>query len=184
MLNKIVSYLQTRSYQTKGRILAAAIAVTMIGLGTVWINNLKHKFADISTPDLNLSSLQPGQVLGASNFITLEATEVREGKRYIYFKVENNTDEILNFPSKDKISLKVGNQTLEPEAVQTRQQQPFVVKVLNKTTNFGVMVFPEFKEDKGELTIRELNLEQKNEFSQQTIKIDFDKLNPLEELRS
>ncbi|MBX4187562.1 MAG: hypothetical protein KW793_00310 [Candidatus Doudnabacteria bacterium] len=182
MINNILQYLQSRSPQTKNKILFFTLSLVALALGSIWISSLKTHFGGLTKEDI---LPEAGTVLSAENYVTVEAADEKNDKRYIYFKVENHTTDILNFPNTEQISLKVAGQEIHPEKILTRQDQSFVVKILSNTTNHGVMIFPEIEKSEGELKIDRMFFEQNpTNIFRQTIEVDFDKLDSIEELRS
>jgi hypothetical protein len=181
----LIEYLRSRSSQTKGRIFSITVLVAALGLGYFWVNGIKYNIGGFKDMGISLNPSDEGQVLSAVNHVTIESTESREGKKYLYFKAENNTSDILNFPTKENITLTVNGEGISPDAVLDRQLQPFVLKVLSNTTDYGVMVFPDFDADEGDLSVDGMYFEQVPEkVFKQDIYLDFEELKPLEELRS
>jgi hypothetical protein len=184
MANKIINYLQTRSYQARGRMLAAVVAILVIGLGAVWVNGIKERLGGLTREDL-LPEEQSGSVLSAVNYVSIEAYEDKGDKRYLHFKVENDTPDILSFSTREMITLEIGEEKINPESVINRQGQPFVVKVLSHETIYGTLIFRKFEGKKGELQMDGMFFEQnQGVIFRQTMEIDFQKLKPLQELRS
>lgn len=172
-----LEYLQNLHPASKIKILVVAGAVAALGMSSIWLSNLQSQFGDEVVPT--------GSVLSATNRVQIESTEVRDGKRYIYFKIENETQDILNFAATDKITLFVNEQETKPETVTDRQNVPFVKKILSNTTQFGTLVFPEFNDDKTLLILDGMYFETNPEqIFKETIEIDFDTLKTVEELRS
>jgi hypothetical protein len=170
------------SHPAKSRILVGAVIVSALAFGSLWVNETRKNLVgmDNSTPLLN-----EGSVLSANNYITVESYEDRGGKRYVYFKVQNNTPEILNFSKKESIKFEIGKQSSTPESVTDRQQSSFVTKVLSNTTIYGTLVFNGTDGTKGKITFDEMFFEnQPNNIFRETLEVDLNKLKPVEELRS
>lgn len=135
---------------------------------------------DNSTP-----LLDNGTVLSATNYITIESYEEKGDKRYIYFKIQNNTPEILNFAKKENIAFQIGKESVIPESVTDRQQSSFVTKVLSNTTLYGVLVFNKLDGTKGNISFDQMFFENEpNNLFREMIEVDLNKLKPVEELRS
>jgi hypothetical protein len=178
----LLERLQGLSHSTKSRIVTVAVLISLLVLGGLWINDTKHNLSGIDNstvlPDL-------GNVLGATNYIAVESYEEKGGKHYIYFKVQNNTPNILNFSKIENIKFEVGNQTLTPQSVTDRQQSSFVTKVLSNSTIYGMIIFEKFDGDSGELKFNEMFFENDpNNVFRESIEVDLSKLKPVEELRS
>ena len=182
MIKNFIEYLQSRPHHTKNKIVAGVLLVTALVLSTLWFNNIEKRLAGLDTENL----LDQGQVLSATNYVSVESAENKDGKTYIHFKINNNTPDILNAPSRDKIKLLVDDRTLTPDRVLDRQQMPFVVKVLNNSTAYGTLVFEEITENNVEIRFENMYFE--NSPSSQAIterlNVDLDELEPVQELRS
>jgi hypothetical protein len=176
-----LEYLQSRSDQTKSKIITSVVIILIIVLGSFWLFNLKG----ITRGDLLPSGEEQGSVLSATNRISIESMETKNDKRYLYFKIENNTSDILNFAPMDKITLNVGSELLKLENIVDRQRMPFVKKVLSNQTLYGILIFPNFEGKTGTLTFDNMYFESnQSQIFKETSTVDFSKLKPLEELRS
>jgi hypothetical protein len=183
MTNKILNYLRSLPLETRTRVMWLIVTILVIGVGSVWVSSLKGRLGDVST-DLVVTP-DSGSVLSASTYVTVEAMDKKDGKLYLYFKINNDTSDILSFSSREQITLSYKNKTVYPESMSDRQNQPFVKKVLSRTTNYGVMVFPDPDTQEAEMTFDAMYFEQRPEYTfKESSKIDFDKLNKLGELRS
>lgn len=169
------------SHAAKVRIIVGASAVSLVVLGSFWLNDTKNNLVGMDTNSI----IPTGIVLSANKHVTIESYEERGDKRYIYFKVQNNTGDILNFSQTDKITFKIDRQSLVPVSVTERQGSPFVSKVLSNTTVYGTLVFDKFEDTEGVLIFDELYFEnQPSNVFQESIEVDITELKPVEELRS
>ncbi|HYC79701.1 MAG TPA: hypothetical protein VEC17_01595 [Candidatus Binatia bacterium] len=175
-----LQYLQSRSEQTKKRITTVVIIISVLVLGSVWLSGLKSLGKEDLVPQNEQTSVQT-----EINHLTVESREKKGDKEYIYFRIANNTPDILNFSMISEVKLTVDNQQLLPEEITDRQGRTFVRKILSNTTAYGIMIFPAFEDSKGTLVVDNLYFENEPEnLMKESMEIEFDKLQPLEELRS
>lgn len=166
----------------KSRILVVVAIISTISFGSMWVNNIKNELVGIDTNEL---IPQSGTVLSATNYVTLESTEIKNDKRYLYFKVENNTDDILNFSTPEKISMNLGDGEVQPEEIYDRQQTLFPTKILSNTTVYGTLVLPTTDGEAGTIVFDDLYFETSpDQLFKESMQIDFETLKTVEELRS
>lgn len=70
MINSIINYLQTRSTQTKNRIMITAVITVALVLGSIWINGITDRLGSLTQEDIMPDN---GQVLSAVSYVTIEA---------------------------------------------------------------------------------------------------------------
>jgi hypothetical protein len=182
-MNDFIHYLQTRPDHTKRTIIVGVSALMIMGMGTLWAQSLQRQFA------MQDQQAEGGEVAGSilvsEHRIRIEGKEEKNGKTLIYFRLTNETSDIINFSSNGKITFQSGNEYVSPEKVTDRQGQEFVKKVLSKSTEYGVLVFPGLDEARGTLTFDGLYFEQDpTKVFMEQHRIDLDQLRPLQELRS
>jgi hypothetical protein len=174
--------LQGLSRAAKSRIVFSVATLALIGLGALWANDVKNNLIGI---DKNSFLPANGTVLSATNYVTIESYEERGDKRYIYFKVQNNTSKILNFSKQEKVNLEIDHQTIAPDTITDRQQSVFANKILSNSVIYGTLIFSEFEGSKGTIVFDEMFFEDEpNSLFRESIEVDFKKLKPVEELRS
>lgn len=183
--SQALEYLRSRSDRTKTKIAAVAIVLTVIILGGIWMATISNSLGGFGADDLSIDTSTPNPVSDTQHVI-VEAADTKNGKTYIYFKLENPNDDILNLPKADGISIQVGNRIYNADAITNRQNQPFPVKALNQTTNYGIVTFPEFNlKGNATMTFDNMSFEHSNQsIFKEHIDVDLSKLGPIEELRS
>lgn len=183
-LNQINEYLQTRSDRTKNRIILFVVILAALGFGYLWINSLSGNFGDLSADSI-IPKGDSGAEVSTQKFISLEAKENKDGKTYIYFKIENPTDDILNFSATDDIFIRTESRDIEAEKITNRQNQEFVRKVLSKTTNYGVITFPQLTPAESIIIFDIMFLEQNpNNIFKEELEFNIENLDEVGELRS
>jgi hypothetical protein len=182
-MNSILNYLRSRSPEAKNRILTATVLVTIIILGFFWINGIKNNLGGLDSEDL---LPQNRAEASNTNYVQIEAIEDKNDKTYIYFKVSNNSSDILGFPEVGGITLNKNDKNVVAEQLINRQDQIFVKKILSNTTEFGALVFSKFEHTgKGTIYFDGLYFEQtKNKPFMEAKEINFKELKPIQELRS
>lgn len=150
-----IHYLQNKPYRTRTQILWGVTAVVGLIVLSIWINNLKSNIRSLS--GANLISLDTIPVSNP-HYLNIQQYEIRDGKLFLYFSFQNDTDDILNFPKPADISLQTGEQTIQPVNILNRQNQPFIAKALSHTQNFGVLVF-EIEASSGQVVFNNLFFE-------------------------
>lgn len=182
-INRVMEYLRSREPHVKNRIVIVVVALAGIGLTSAYFNGIQKQLASIEGQELIPNT---GTVLSATNFITVEAAEKKDGKTYIYFQVKNDTSNIMNFSSKEKISFQSNGNSVNPEKIANRQGQAFVTRILSNTQEFGTLIFPNLDSDRGTLNFENMFFESETgeKTYNQSVEVDFGKLRPVEELRS
>jgi hypothetical protein len=159
-------------------------AVALLGLGATWINTIQSQLGGLDRDDV-IPGIVAGSTLSAEHRIRIESAETKDGKTSVYFKVTNETSDILTFSDKESIKLETDEGDYGPEAIQDRQNTEFVKKILSGSTVYGVLVFPEIKGGAAKITFDQLYFEQaKGSVFREVEEINLNELKPIEELRS
>ncbi|MBI2607324.1 MAG: hypothetical protein HYW51_00685 [Candidatus Doudnabacteria bacterium] len=191
-LNSFIRNLQNKPYGARIRILWTTTIIIGIVLVAVWLATLKNNISNLGgenilgdnpLPDNNFLADQGNQA--QNNYITAERTGLTPaGASEIFFKVNNPTQDILNFSPLDQIELKVGQTILTPLKLTNRQGQTFVKKILSNTENFGTLTFQQIEADNGTLIFDNLFFEQApTNIFKETLELDFKNLSKTQELR-
>jgi len=189
-LNELIRNLQKRPYAVRLRILWATTAIIGIVLVIVWVVTVKNGIGNLNGQNLFNVSPSSDQAQDTSrqesNHILVERVKhSQEGAFHIFFKIENSTDDILNFSPTDQITLKVNGTTLTPLQVLDRQGNPFVKKILSETENFGTLVFSQIEAESGQITFDDLFFEQDpSVLFRELLELNFTELNKSQELRN
>ena len=187
--NQLLRNLQNKPYPVRIRILWISTIIIGIMLLTIWLISLKKNLSDLSGFNvLDINNAQNSQIVSKSQtqYIKIERVDsTNDGAFQIFFKINNPTLDILNFPPAEKIALNTDRTKLVPLKISDRQGKPFVQKILSKTENFGVLIFQSVKADTGTLIIDELYFEQKPQtIFQETLELNFKELAKSQELRN
>lgn len=191
-LNDFVRGLQDKPYNIRVRILWTTTIIVAIVLIAIWLSTVKNEIANIDNSgfanlDKNTDTEKSSEqtITERNTYIAVERTELDEtGAFQIFFKVNNSTQDILNFSPLEQIKLEINGASLTPLQINDRQDNPFVQKILSNTENFGTLVFSQLDTDTGRLIFDELYFEQNpNEIFKESLDLDFKKLNGTWELR-
>jgi hypothetical protein len=190
LFHKLIENLQHQSYQTRVKILWAAV----IGIGAllviIWFISLKSNISNLGTNSLtdfrSPEAEQPNQITAiATDLIKIEYIEQSISGFKIFFNISNRTNDILNFPQIHNITLTVEDRPYNPKQILDRQNNKFVQKVLSNTQNFGILVFDHVEGDEGDLVIENLSFEQSlGQTLKQEITLNFEELRQQTEVRN
>jgi hypothetical protein len=181
MPNTILERLRSLHPSHKIKIIAGVGAIVLVGLTSAWTSSVKQKLANIDSAPIE----QAGSVLSASNHITLESSELKDQRRYVYFKVLNPTADILNFSKPENITFQHKSGATQIFSLTDRQQSTFPQKILSNTTVYGVAVFEETSVTEGNIIFDNLFFENSpSVMFKESIFVDFDTLKTIQELRS
>lgn len=184
-MKDFIQNLQNKPYATRVKILWGAVSIIAVVLFAVWTLSIKS----------SVSELPGGNILGSNEIKTfaerneditqIEYAETTSEELKVYFKISNPTTDILNFSEASDITLTIKGKEYHPKQVVDRQENPFVKKILSKTTNFGILVFDKIEGDEGTLVFDQLSYEKSVEdtFKDENNLI-FEELKPLNKLRN
>ncbi|MGE5392353.1 MAG: hypothetical protein ACM3NH_01285 [Candidatus Saccharibacteria bacterium] len=173
--------LQQLPLSTRVKILWVTVVVIAAGLVALWFINLKSQISRLDTDNL-LPGLNNSVV--AQKHVTAEWAETKDDKLRVYFKVTNETNDILNFPQLSEIKLQTEDKEISADNVTDRQGKPFVKRVLSKTENYGVLIFPKIDAEQASLLLDQLYFEMKpSELFSEKVDLNFNDLNQAPELR-
>ena len=179
-IKQLLTRLQNKPYETRVKILWSATLIAGILLVGIWLTELKSTVLSPVRQDESVSSSN-----SAIKYISIERTEIDGESTKLFFSVNNGTDDILNFATINDIRLDQDQSGIKPIKLLTRQDKPFVTKILSHTQQFGVLVFGGKLSDGGDLTFDQLFFEKHPEnIFKETIQIDFDQLMKTQELRN
>lgn len=175
MLEKFLDNLQKKPYDTKVQILWSTTAVIAIVLIIIWVISLKSTIKNNTT---DTAAPAKSQTTIVSEFLNIERVEKSGSTMKLYFNLNNNTDDILNVPSVEDITLQVSAGNLHPTSILDRQGQAFVQKVLSHTQAFGILTFSATTETAAQLVFDNMMLEKNpGQTLKQTVTLDLVKLN-------
>lgn len=178
----IISNLQKLPLATRVRILWITVAVIAAALVGIWVWNLKAQVSRLDKDNL-LPAFNTSITQGQKT-IRVEWTETKDNRLKIYFKVNNNTNDILNLPELSQIKLMTKEKEMSAESVLDRQNKNFVKRVLSKTENYGVLTFPKIDEDKATVYFNQMYYEMRpNESFSEQLELNFKDLNQAPQLR-
>lgn len=181
-LSNFIKNIQNKPLKTRLRIIWLTTGVCAVALVAIFIYNLKSELNSIDGDPLVID--KPENKESTSNYTTAERADFAEGSVQIFFKVNNNTDDILNFSKLEAIKLIADDKTIEPTKITDRQGKPFFAKILSHTEVFGIITFPIGNAESGTLTLDDMFFETRPEsIFQQEIDLDFEQLKKSQELR-
>ena len=155
-----VKNLQNKPEHIRNRIFWVSSFVAAVLVVSLWAINFKHTIQNIDGRSV-LGALTTIQSQAAANhYLALDGAEMKSGKLLVYFSVNNDSDDILNFSAPSDIALNLDGNTYNPVSIQTRQNQPFTQKILSHTQTFGILTFDSPKSTSGDLTFDNLNFDQ------------------------
>jgi|GEM_PF-5288055 len=181
--NNILEYLRSRSHKTKSLMIAAGGAVAVLAMGSIWINSVQSQLGGLTETE------EEGEIAGievtTGNRISIESAQAKDGKTEFYFKVHNETPDIMVFSPNDQITLRLGDNEVNPEKVLDRQGGDFVKKVLSGSTAYGILVFPQQDSRIGSIYFDDIFFEQnKGTILKEVINVNLEDLGPAVKLRS
>lgn len=178
-LFELIKQLQHKPYQTRLRILWGSVAVAAIILISLWGYSIKHRFDNNSSQE-NTTVLPTIE----QKYVKIERVETVPSGLKIFFTVNNQTTNILNFSGPNEIKLAIEGKTVNPSGVFDRQSKPFVQKILSKTENFGTLVFSGVQADVATLSFEDLYFEhQPEKIFMESHDLDLEELKTKQELR-
>ena len=180
-LSEYISLLQQKPLHVRIRILWGTTLVLGILLIAVWGMTLKAELNSISGNQENNEPLKQT----SSQYIFVERAESQDDTLTLYFRVNNPTNDILNFSKLEDIEFTVQGTTLKPSKFTDRQGQSFVQKILSHSENFGTLVFSLEEAADSSITFDDLYFESKPEtIFKETLELDLEKLSQPQELRN
>lgn len=183
MLNNFIKNLQQKPYTTRLRILWTVVGITAVILIFVWSTSLKSILNISKTEDGN--SRKPDEIVVKNQYLAIERAETTGDLVTIYFKVSNQSSDILNFSPLESIKLVADDKELKPIKMLDRQSNPFVQKILSKTENFGSLQFSTKTFNTGILTFGELFFEsQPQNIFEEQVEFDLTKILKNQEVRN
>jgi len=175
-----ITRLQNKPAHIRQRLALGLTLAAGLIVGVVWLAQI----GQISFSKSDLPQFPINDALNATNRTKVEWAETTDDKIFIYFKISNETSDILNFPPAETIRLAADGQAAQPESITDRQRQPFVKKILSQTTAYGLMTFPKITSGRGELTIDEMSFENSpTTFIKEVIRINLEELSKPESTR-
>lgn len=184
-MNDFIKNLQEKPYETRVKILWGTVGVVAIIILAVWVITLKANIKNLDGKNLLSTPATTSINQSPSNFASVERAEISGQNLKLYFNFNNPTSDILNVSKNSDISLDIDGKQETPTQMTDRQGQPFVQKVLSKTQNFGILVFPAPRDSSGKLTFNQIFFEQTpSQIFNQTIDLDLKKLEQDSNLRN
>lgn len=180
MWNNFLNKIQSKPYETRVKILWITTTIAAICLVAVWAVNLKAQIK-------NFSPKPEGQnqtIESAPRYASVDRAEITNNEVKIFFKINNNTTNILNVSKKDYVRLEIDGKIYTPIRVTNRQGNDFVAKVLSHTEEFGILIFENIQGNSGKLTFDQLSFEGETTIFRESFEINLDKLNQTKEIRS
>lgn len=176
-MKDFIKNLQDKPYETRLKIMWGTVLFAGILLIAVFIWNIKAVVQNTSGTDLLNPPVDDSAEQTNLNLLSVEKVETRSGRFRIYFNLNNPGEDILNMALIEDITLTINNVQHQPTEIIDRQGQPFVEKILSKTQNFGVLIFPTIIGAKGTLEFDQMYFEKSPDtlFSQK-VELDFNKL--------
>jgi hypothetical protein len=180
--------LQQRPYHVRVRILWSTVLVVAVLLLIVWVQNLKSNVNKMDNS--NMLGVDVGEVLqevseSQQKNISIEWLEQQNNLLLVYFKVNNPTDDIMNFSKLEDIKLEVKGNIEQPTKITDRQGNAFVQRVLSHTQNFGILTFVTTGADGETLVFDQMNFEQSSDkIFKESFVLDYAVLTNTPELRN
>lgn len=187
ILDKAKNFLKNlrhKPYATKVKILWTITVSVAVILVIIWGYTLRNQISKLDGEKLiDLPDLR-NQPQVESKFVKIERVESSAKELKIFFSVKNESNDILNFSRAEEVGLEANNSTLVPLYLLDRQNKPFVQKILSKTENFGILIFPPVQADHAVITFKDLYFEKTpQELLKETIKLNLDELTKDQTLR-
>lgn len=185
-MKDFIANLQKKPYETKIRILWGAGLTVGVILIIVWIFSLKGTIQNSGNPTFVPTTTQSSTSTKSQiQFVSVERVEKTTATLKIYFNVNNPTDDILNIPSSDNITLNSADSNTHPQTVQNLQNQPFARKILSHTQVFGLLIFGTTADTQGKLTFDQMFMEQTpDQMLKQELTLNFSRLNQTPQVRN
>jgi len=184
-MKNFLETIQKQPYETRVKILWGTVVAVVAVLLIIWGFGLKNTLNKVDKTAFTVPANNNGAKAQEINYITVERVEKNGSIMTIYFNIENNTPDILNFSTNQDITLTADDRSAYPTEVKDRQNNNFVQKVLSYTKQFGVLKFTGITSDTGKLTFNNLSFEQKqSQTLTQTLNLDFKELNQKTKVRN
>lgn len=181
-LQDFIAHLQKQPYETRLKILWGTVIGAGIIIVILWMLNLKSTINNLSGTNPTPASTEVKTQ--ESSFVSIERAENTAGLK-LFFNLNNTTDDILNVPSLDNISLEADGGTIKPTSITDRQGKPFVQKILSHTQDFGILNFPKIYSDSAVLNFTQMFFERSpDQPLNQKINLDIKKLVKPSDLRN
>lgn len=176
-----ITNIQNRPYETRVKILWGCVVIIGVGLIALWVFDIKRQNNQLNTSDF-LATFKQQE---SEHYFAAEWAEEKNDKLYIYFKVTNNSKDILNTATLENIVYKTSAGDKAPEKILDRQQQPFVKKVLSNTENYGTLIVPMTADKTAEVVFKNIFFESSpGQIFSETLKLDIEKLKQTNPVRS
>jgi hypothetical protein len=173
--------LRALSPGAKNRIMGTVLVISVVTFGSLWAMQVKTQLTGINKNEI----IPEGSVLSANNYVTLESSEEKGGKRYVHFKVVNNSNDILNFSKLENVWFETEGERKQAIALTDRQDKQFASKILSNTTVYGTAVFEGLKSTDGTLVFDTMFFEKTSGLTfKEKMDLDLKTLPPVQELRS
>lgn len=180
-LSDYIAELQQKPLHIRMRVLWATTAVVAVLLVALWGITLKSELNHLGG---NTPAPQPIPQT-AVKYIFVERAETTKNSFLLYFRINNDTSDILNFSKLTDIKLTANGNSINPSKITDRQGQNFVQKILSHSENFGIMIFPLNSAADGSIVFDNLYFESHPETSfKETLNLNFEELNKPQELRN
>lgn len=183
-IDALLKQLQQQPYKTRIRIMWGTTVVLAVILLSIWVFSIKKEIANLDGQ--NLLGIQESHEAAAqeAKYVKVERIEQSSTSFKIFFSVNNMENDILNFSSNTEVELVVDDLTIQPLRILDRQNKPFVQKILSKTENFGILVFPQVDQDSLTLSFKDLYFENRpDKIFKESIPLDVSELKKNQELR-
>ncbi|MGE5297543.1 MAG: hypothetical protein ACM3KM_00020 [Acidobacteriaceae bacterium] len=126
------------------RILWITLGVAAIAILAIWYFSLSGSVNLMGGEKQNENISRPV----GNKYVKVDWAQKLDGNLEVYFKVKNDTQNILNFSNKDQVTLKYDDTRSQASKIEDRQGQEFVKKVLSNTEVYGKVVFPDVGDTK------------------------------------
>lgn len=178
-----ITKLQKQPYHTRVKILWGTVGIVALVLFVLWVLSLKSTIKNLDAGSLIKTagvSIEGTRV----SYAEVERVEDSPSSLKIYFNFNNPSDDILNIPTLNNITLTVKGKSVSPTQITDRQGRAFAQKILSRQQNFGILVFPKIDAGSGTLAFKQMSFERSPEqILSQTIELDLKKLQTTDKLR-
>jgi hypothetical protein len=153
-----INFLQQLPIKARMRILWVSVAIIAVALIFIWINSLTNMVGKFNLSEI--TNLGPeAQKTEVSQYVTVESFEKYGNKIALYFRVANNTNNILSFSRPGDVTIVTDKKSQKVISMKKRQGTEFAKKVLSNTEEFGILEFDDPDTDNFKLSFDNLFFE-------------------------
>lgn len=156
-LPDLIKKIQDQPLHIRNRILFVSVGMVGAAVIAVWAVTFKQDLKQLSVASVTTTTQTQES---APHYLSVSAKDSSDGKLLLYFSINNDTADILNFPQASDISLTIYGKKYNPDKITDRTGNEFIKKSLSHSQAFGILSFSGVPNGSGEITFNNLYFEQ------------------------